>query len=145
MKTCNLDTFHIGAKALIFNHENKVLVLVRDHPIKKLYWDLPGGRVHKNESVTETLLREIKEEIGLETTEAFLSFGMFLTDIRIPTQEDNVGLIFSFFKCHLSNAFLPILSDEHINFEWLHPLEASERLKKQYPAAFIKKLAGYKF
>lgn len=35
MKTYNLDSFHIDAKALIFNNENKVLLLERDYPIKK--------------------------------------------------------------------------------------------------------------
>lgn len=119
MKTCNLDSFHIGAKALIFNNENKVLLLERDHPIRKIYWDLPGGRVQKDESVTETLLRELREEIGLEAAEAFHPFGMFLTDIRIPIHEESVGLIFSIFKCHLPNKLHPILSKEHINFEWL--------------------------
>lgn len=140
MKTCDLDSFHIGAKALIFNNENKVLLLERDHPIKKIYWDIPGGRVQKDESIRETLLRELREEIGLETSEAFHPFGMFLTDIRIPVQDGSVGLIFSIFKCHLSNKFSPILSKEHINFEWLDPLHASDRLKKQYSSEFIEKL-----
>lgn len=141
MKTCDLDSFHIGAKALIFNNENKVLLLERDHPVKKLYWDLPGGRVQKDESISETLLRELREEIGLETNEAFHPFGMFLTDIRIPIQRENVGLIFSIFKCHLLNPFHPFLSKEHIHFEWLDPLQASDRLKSQYPEEFIEKLS----
>lgn len=48
MKISDLDSFHIGAKALIFNNENKVLLLERDHPIKKLYWDIPGRRVQNH-------------------------------------------------------------------------------------------------
>lgn len=141
MKTCNLDSFHIGVKALIFNNEKNILLLERDHPIKKLYWDLPGGRVQKDESIHETLLRELKEEIGLETPSILHPFGMFLTNIRIPAQEESVGLIFSIFKCYLSNQFHPVLSKEHINFEWLAPLQTSERLKLQYPLEFIEKLA----
>lgn len=142
MKTCNLDSFHIGAKALIFNDENKVLLLERDHPIKKLYWDLPGGRVQKDESLTETLIRELREEIGLEAVAgAFHPFGMFLTNIRILVQQESVGLIFSIFKCNLSNKFHPVLSEEHIIFDWLDPLQASEKLKSQYPEEFIEKLS----
>lgn len=142
MKTCNLDSFHIGAKALIFNNENKVLLLERDHPIKKLYCDLPGGRVQKDESLTETLLRELREEIGLEVSAvAFHFFGMFLTNIRILVQEESVGLIFAIFTCHISNEFHPVLSKEHISFEWLDPLQASSKLKSQYPEEFIEKLS----
>ena len=142
MKTCNIDSFHIGAKAIIFNNEKKILLLERDHPIKKIYWDLPGGRVNKDESINETLLRELKEETGLEITSGFHPFGMFLTNIRIPIQEESVGLIFSIFTCHLSNSFHLVLSHEHTNFEWLTPLETCERLRLQYPLEFIEKLVG---
>lgn len=140
MKTCNLDSFHIGAKALILNNEGKILLFERDHPIKKLYWDLPGGRVQKDESIHETLLRELKEEIGLETASTFHPFGMFLTNIRIPTKAESVGLVFAIFKCHLSNKFHPVLSKEHISFEWLSPLQASNKLKIHYPSEFIETL-----
>jgi 8-oxo-dGTP pyrophosphatase MutT (NUDIX family) len=144
MKTCNLDSFHIGAKAIIFNNEDKVLLLERDHPVKKLYWDLPGGRVQKDESINETLLRELKEEVGLETSSIFHPFGMFLTNIRIPIEGGSIGLIFSIFKCHLANKFHPVLSQEHINFEWLTPLQAADKLKTYYPSEFIEQLARCK-
>lgn len=29
-------------------------------------WDLPGGRLHKNEDPREGLLREVREELGIE-------------------------------------------------------------------------------
>lgn len=136
-----LDSFHIGAKALIFNSQEKILLLQRDHPIKKIYWDLPGGRVQKEESVKETLIRELKEEIGLDTHSPLIPFGMYLTDIRIPT-EQNVGVIFSIFTCKPSMPFQPILSKEHFHFEWLTPLQLSERLM-QYPEEFIEKLLHF--
>ena len=126
MKKCELDSFHIGVKAIITNSEGKVLLLERDHPIKKLYWDLPGGRVQKGESLKDTLIRELKEEIGLDNISEFYPFAMVLTDIRIPIREESAGLIFSIFKCNLSGTFHPILSTEHVNFEWLKPIEASQ-------------------
>lgn len=46
-RTSSIDCFHIGVKALIVNQENHVLLLERNHPIKGIYWDLPGGRLHK--------------------------------------------------------------------------------------------------
>lgn len=141
MKNCTIDAFHIGVKALIFNAEGKVLLLERDHPIKQLYWDLPGGRLHKGESLMDTLVREVKEETGLEGISEFHPFTMVLTDIRIPNYDDSVGLIFSIFRCNLSIHFQPILSSEHINFGWFTPFEASQKLKVQYPIEFIENLA----
>lgn len=60
------DCFHLGVKALIFNEKNKMLLLERHHPSKKMYWDIPGGRLLRGESLIETLIREVKEETGFE-------------------------------------------------------------------------------
>lgn len=138
----DFDYFYLGAKALIFNSDNKVLLLEREHPVKGLSWDLPGGRVHKNESIKDTLLRELQEEVGLDTICEFRPFGMFLTNIRIPIQEEDVGLIFSIFKCQILEIFHPVLSEEHINFEWMKPLQAAEKLGKNYSQEFLEKLAN---
>lgn len=140
MKSCKIDSFHVGVKALIFNAEGEVLLLERNHPIKKIYWDIPGGRLQKGESLMDTLVREVKEETGLDGINEFYPFTMVLTDIRIPIYEDSVGLIFSIFRCNLLRPFQPILSSEHINFGWFSPLEASQKLKAQYPLEFIEKL-----
>lgn len=142
MKNCKIDSFHVGIKALIFNEQGQVLLLERNHPTKKLYWDIPGGRLHKGESPMDTLIREIKEETGLESNSMhkYQHFITVLTDIRIPIQDDSIGLIFSIFHLNLSTPFQPILSNEHINFEWFTPFEASQKLKAQYPKEFLEKL-----
>lgn len=55
------DIFHLGIKALLRNEEGRVLLL-KVNP-KKLrgeqrdYWDLPGGRIQKGDSVLDTLRR----------------------------------------------------------------------------------------
>ena len=89
----------------------------------------------------DTLIREVKEETGLDGISEFHPFTMVLTNIRIPIYDDSVGLIFSIFRCNLSIPFQPILSSEHINFGWFTPFEASQKLKVQYPIEFIENLA----
>ena len=54
------DKFPISVKSILFEDERVLLIKnERDE------WDLPGGKIEKNENVTETLLREIKEELNI--------------------------------------------------------------------------------
>lgn len=140
MKERKEDYFHLGIKALILNPECKALLLKRHHPVKGGYWDIPGGRLQKGESELDTLLREVKEETGFDEIHEVHPFMMALTDIRIQALQADVGLIFSFFLIKISESFDPILSDEHVNFEWCTLQNAAEKLKKQYPGEFIEKI-----
>ncbi len=134
------DCFHLGVKALFCSDEGKVLLLERQHHTKGIYWDLPGGRLQKGETVTETLRREIEEETGLQCLDDASPFDMILTNIRIPTSSGEVGLILSIYHYNISSSFIPQLSSEHTGFGWFSFLETSQLLKAQYPIAFIEKL-----
>ena len=134
------DSFHLGVKALIRNPAGKVLLLEREHRTKGMYWDIPGGRLHKGESLLETLKRELEEEIGLEEINGVVPFMTVVTDIRIHSQGSDVGLILSIYRLNADRAFTPRLSDEHSNFGWFTLSEAAELLKKQYPREFIENL-----
>jgi ADP-ribose pyrophosphatase YjhB (NUDIX family) len=52
----------IGAFALIFDEENKVLLC---HRTDRDAWNLPGGRVEPHESPWAAVVREVEEEVGL--------------------------------------------------------------------------------
>jgi len=45
---------------------NKILLVKRGTVVFKGYWALPGGRVDAGETVEETVVREVKEETGLD-------------------------------------------------------------------------------
>ena len=45
---------------------NKILLVKRGNVVFKGYWALPGGRVDAGETVEETVVRETKEETGLD-------------------------------------------------------------------------------
>jgi len=134
------DCFHLGVKALILSPEKKVLLLKRQHPVKGIYWDIPGGRLQQGESQMDTLQREVREETGLNNICEVHPFTMVQTNIRIPVLEGDVGLIFSIFLINIAESFDPILSDEHVDFEWCTLLNTAENLKKQYPSEFIEKI-----
>ncbi len=54
------------ATAVIEFPEDKILLVKRGTVVFKGYWALPGGRVDAGETVEQTVLREVKEETGLD-------------------------------------------------------------------------------
>ena len=55
--------FSVGAFAIIFDEQGRVLL---GHRRDFDMWNLPGGRVESGELPTEAVIRETKEETGLE-------------------------------------------------------------------------------
>ena len=54
--------------AIIPYEPNKILLIKRNTVPFKGYWALPGGRVDPGETVEQTIVREVKEETGLDVT-----------------------------------------------------------------------------
>ncbi len=63
-------TLQVGVKVLIKNNEGKFLLLRRS--LEKYpetagnHWDIPGGRIDVGISLTDNLIREVKEETNLD-------------------------------------------------------------------------------
>ena len=51
----------VAAGGIVINDKNEILFIYRD---KK--WDLPKGKTEKNENITQTAMREVKEETGVK-------------------------------------------------------------------------------
>jgi 8-oxo-dGTP diphosphatase len=56
------------ATAIIPFPDNNILLIKRKTVPFIGYWALPGGRMDPGETVEETLVREVKEETGLDVT-----------------------------------------------------------------------------
>jgi ADP-ribose pyrophosphatase YjhB (NUDIX family) len=54
----------VAVKALIRNGEGKVLVCMNSYPGEP--WDLPGGTLNAGEHPHDALVREVKEELGVD-------------------------------------------------------------------------------
>ena len=54
--------------AIVTYTDNKILLIKRNTIPFKGYWALPGGRMDPGERVEQTIVREVKEETGLDVT-----------------------------------------------------------------------------
>lgn len=53
--------------AIIINHKKQFLLVRRkNEPLKGEYW-VPGGRLLKNETLQEAIIRKVRQELGIES------------------------------------------------------------------------------
>lgn len=140
------DSFHLGIKALIQDAQGNILLL-QVNPAnlrgeQQKYWDLPGGRVQKGDSILGTLTREIAEETSVQEVSNVKEIGMVLSNIRIPVGNDTVGLILGIYACTITDSSSITLSDEHIAYDWFTPKNAAKLLAVKYPEHFCELVAA---
>ncbi len=64
------NAIHV-AVAVILNSSNKVCISLRHNNAHQGgLWEFPGGKVESNETVEQALVREIKEELGLDVQQS---------------------------------------------------------------------------
>jgi 8-oxo-dGTP pyrophosphatase MutT (NUDIX family) len=144
------DIFHLGVKAVIQNPSGDILLLeVNPERLKKgggwsgeVYFDIPGGRIKRGDTIEKTLRKEIQEETGITDISSYTPFTMILSNIRIPTSKEDVGLILSVYICKVEIPETITLSVEHRSYRWVEPSEASKLLAFKYPKEFTEKLRG---
>ena len=115
----------------IIKKQNYVLIVKRSMADEFGHgeWEFPGGRVEISETPVDALVREIREEIGVEIKEAQLAY------------------VSSFFlkpdlKCFAINYTISILSDElklsaeHEKYLWVRVEQLDEYLPKSILADY---------
>lgn len=139
------ELYHLGIKGLIRDRKGKILLL-KVNPAKLHgkadYWDLPGGRVQKGDSIEETFRREITEEISIDEITDVKPLAMVMSNIRIPVGDDSVGLILGIYQCKVLDGSDIRISDEHIAYDWFEPRKAAKLLKVKYPEDFCEVIAS---
>ncbi|MBQ1215943.1 MAG: NUDIX hydrolase [Firmicutes bacterium] len=56
-----------GVRVIIENDEQKILMVKQEHP-ERTVWMVPGGGIEEGETAAEAVVREMKEETGLDVT-----------------------------------------------------------------------------
>jgi 8-oxo-dGTP pyrophosphatase MutT (NUDIX family) len=121
------STFLISQKAIIL-YNNNFLILGRK--VKDTFiWELPGGLLEMNETMLNGLVREVKEETGLdiETSELFDTWDHYLDNFIFKDgRKLKCRFIELAFKCKCSNDQV-IISNEHDTYKWVN-VESLDKL-----------------
>ena len=98
--------------------DGKVLILQR-HENEEIYpgmWELPSGKRELLEPSDDSLIREIKEEAGIDV-EIIMPFSV--CDYRIEKEKEIRDSTQINFLVKLINGVEVKLSDEHQNYAWI--------------------------
>lgn len=87
----NFQSRELSNDAIIVKN-NKILLIKRANDPYKDLWALPGGMVDFDETVEESVIREVSEETGLVVTDLNLS-GIYSNPARHPKQTVAIAYI----------------------------------------------------
>ena len=125
----------VGTRAVIFSSHNKILVAHCLNPDDNFYF-LPGGGVWFHEKIEDCLVREVKEETGLDVKAERL---LWVRDF-IEGFPDLHGIEIFFLATIIGGKLRiePIHDVEWLRFSFMD-IEELERIRF-YPESFIAKL-----
>lgn len=123
--------FNYRVCAVIIN-ENKILAM---HDERSPYYYLPGGRVSLHETAENAVLREVKEELGIDAEivrPLWLNESFFVEDVN----HDKFHEICVYFLIDISKTDLLMKGEKFVLYEREHTHEFEwlefERLKSEY-------------
>ncbi|MDY0905117.1 (deoxy)nucleoside triphosphate pyrophosphohydrolase [Pedobacter sp. CFBP9032] len=99
--------------AIIVSQNKKILVTQRSSSMSlPLKWEFPGGKIEREESPEQTVVREIKEELHIEIS----------ISNKLPSMThnyENFSIILNPFICKIEQGEIKL--SEHQAFRWLNP------------------------
>lgn len=102
--------YTVGVVGVIFNSEGHVLLVEHVfHPRRP--WGLPGGWTHWNEAPSDTVIRELREELEIEPE----IVAVLVVERR---QRNHLDIAY---LCELNNGAIGKLSPELLNYGWFDP------------------------
>lgn len=117
------QVFTVSQKAIIMPRKNEILMMEK---AGKKHWDLPGGKLDRDEDMEAGLRREIREETGLDA-----KIGRVVhVGHRSFDEADKLDRIMIFYRCETPQKLEKIkLSDEHSQWRIFTPQDLKNEKK----------------
>lgn len=130
--------FFVGVKGVIIK-DDKVLLIKGNQKVEgRDHWEVPGGRIDTNESIDAALMRELQEEVpGISNIKKheILHAHRIEHDVK-----DDTSLVLIFFRVTADVPDDIVLSEEHVEAEWL---ACDEAIKRAHPTVAVAVQAAF--
>jgi 8-oxo-dGTP diphosphatase len=104
------------AGAVIKDDEARLLLILRGHDPGKGLWSIPGGRIEPGETDRDAVVREVREETGLE-----VACGRLLGAVERPGHAGDVIEIRDYTAVHVGGELAA--GDDAADARWFTPDE----------------------
>jgi len=111
--------------AIIINENNELLVATRAHEPSKGTFDLPGGFVDMFENGEEAVMREVKEETGLDVSQVKYLFSIPNTYVYSGFEVHTLDLVY---LCKVDNTQNLQAEDDVANLQFIKISELDPEL-----------------
>lgn len=140
--------------ALIFSRDNKLLMGMKDPKDGGVYsdcWHIPGGGIDEGESKREALIREVKEEVGIDISKDSIELvddvgrGEAKKKMKDTGEEVMVQMQFNVYKVILNNKsdeVKVVLNDDLAGYRWFR-LPELNKIKLTPPSVTLFRTLGY--
>lgn len=122
----------VAVVAALMKRQGKVLVGQRPQGSSLAgTWEFPGGKIELEESPEEALVRELKEELGVDAEIGALKFAGTHT-------YGKTGILFLFFEVKYWKG--QIKTQQHLDLRWVSPKELASLELPEANTKFLKTL-----
>lgn len=118
----------VAAKLILVDNSSRVLMIreaVYDGGRNPGKWDIPGGTLNEGETVRDGLIREVKEEIGVDVSQLMHKYPVEHCVVT-STIEDNRIRLFLMRRVPMTFDTAIKLSGDHDSFAWMDLSQTSE-------------------